>query len=190
MRSLLIVALLAGAAQADGVYIVGDFGGSSLRGERLDGRGTFRMRGGVGGVLGLWAIEVWGAADVDPGNFAVDCTEPCAAFAPLVSFETGGVDVRRELPLVYAHPPRNLRFFRPRLSAFVHGGVRYVHGDDSLVGYQGGGIGGGVGFELNVRVFAAYVDFGLDRFELEGPHDSIDGESFHIVLGERIGFSL
>jgi hypothetical protein len=195
MRALVIVAALAGTARADGAYIVGDLGATAFRGPKLDGQGAVRLRGGLGIAFGAWAVEGWFAGDVS-NLFAYDgCA--CAGdaggipFAPSVGLETYGLDLRRDLPLVYGHPPDRLRFFRPRLSAFVHGGVREVTGDDGLTGYRGAGIGGGVGFEVNVRVFAAYVDFGLDRFELTAPGSvPIDGGSFHVVLGERIGFSL
>lgn len=191
MRAVLLLALFAGPARADGVYMLGEIGSTVMAGPQIAGHGALRMRMGLGGVHGPWAIEAWTSADIDPRNLAVDCYEPCAAAVePLVSLVMGGVDVRRDLPLVVGHPTKTLRFFRPRISAFAHGGLRYVHGEDALTGYEGAGIGGGVGFEASLRVWAGYIDFGLDRFELAGPYDSLGGEAFHIVLGQRFGFSL
>jgi len=191
MRALLVLVALAGTARADGAYMLGEIGATTMHGGMLDGHGAVRLRLGGGATFDLWDVELWGSADT-LAMFDIDGCEPgCAPATPWVGLITIGADVRRDLPLIYARPPRSLQWFRPRLQAFVHGGIRSVHGDDSIGGYSGAGIGGGVGFEVAVRIFTAYVDFGLDRFRLSAPQSApIDGETFHVVLGERIGFSL
>jgi hypothetical protein len=194
MKIVLALVALGGIAHADGGYVLGEIGGTGMRGDlQARSNGAVRLRGGLGIVIDDWSFEGWGAAETTD-FFNIDgCVPACAASAPSpASLMTFGLDIRRNFTLVGGHPQRKLsKFFRPRLQMFLHGGVREARGEDGITGYAGPGLGGGAGIEINVRIFTGYIEFGGDRFVMTAPGAGpLDVQTFHIVLGERIGFSL
>ena len=198
--ALAVIAAVSGVAHADGAYVVGDGGGTVMRGDLAGYGPAIRYRAGVGLALGDWAVEGWYAGDrgdmmpfgetgcVSPPGGA--CPVGGGGFGPSTgSLTSYGVDLRRAFTLVEGHPtePRG-KWMRPRLQAFLHAGLRDARGDGGMRGLSGSGFGAGAGLDLNVRVFSVYLDLGADRYDFgDGMGNA---QTFHVVLGERIGFSM
>jgi hypothetical protein len=201
MRIALALLALSGVAHADGAYVVGDGGGTAMRGDLARYHATVRYRVGVGVTHGDWAIEGWYAADRgdlvpfeggDGGCGAEACPVSAGPVGPTGmtgALSSYGVDLRRAFTLVDGpYTTDRQRWLKPRVQLFLHGGLREARGDIGMTGLSGAGAGVGAGLDVAMRVFSAYIEMGADRFDL-GPGAS-DALTFHVVIGERIGFSM
>ena len=202
--ALAVVALGVGssAAYADGGYVLADAGGTAMRGDLSGYAPAFRYRVGAGATLGDWSLEGWyagdrgvafGGGDCMPSSPETACPVGGSAFGgsgggvgSLISY---GVDVRRAFTLVYGRPETpQQKWFRPRLQAYLRAGLREAHGSDGMTGLSGTGVGAAAGVDLNVRVGSVYLELAGDRYDFGGAMSN--AETFHVVLGERFGFSM
>ena len=164
--------------------------------------GEFRGQFGVGYVHGPWALEVSGAAYI-PGFLYIDCYgEEClAAQAPSAGLAVANLDVRRAWRVVRSWSTRKVgnarRAWRvapaiPRaigIDLVLHGGPRWVTGQDALEGYAGPGLGGGATFDLNLRIVSMYLDLGMDLTLMRGADgDLLTGKLPYIATGVRLGW--
>jgi hypothetical protein len=201
MKIALALIALSGVAHADGAYVVYDGGGAAMRGD-LDGLGpALHGRIGLGVALGDWGLEGWYGGDASiPSIYSNDtsCNAPPGSFCPdgggfssadRMTMTVTGLDLRRAFTFVEGHPSNhNLAWLRPRVQAFLHGGVRKATGDGVMTGRSGTGVGVGAGVDLVLSVFTTYVEAGVDRYDFgDGMSNA---QAFHVVLGERIGFGM
>ncbi len=161
MRSSLFVLLaLTGSASADGGYFIETVGGGVYGGDLAQfGNWDARLHLGGGYVRGPWALEASVSLFLPDQPYAPPCpTGKCLTFQePSVDLVVGNLDVRRAW-----------RILRPRFTSkigidfIVHGGPRWAVCDTPRDSYSGPGLGGGTGFEINLRAVSMFVDLGVD----------------------------
>lgn len=175
-------------AAADGVYVFESLGGASFQGDlRQYSTGSPRASIGAGYRHGVWALEVSGVWHFAEDFFAIDCysEEECAAIAaPDPEMRHLAIDVRRTWRVI--HSPVSKHF---GVDLSLHGGPRRYDGLDALDRFAGYGVGGGAQFDLNLKVFSAFVDFGTDVAVLSHPDaDTILARLPYVMVGGRLGW--
>jgi hypothetical protein len=204
--AIAIPAATAGNAAADGFYFTESFGVS-----RASNEGAQYMSEGLAVRLAAgirrrqWAVELWGGL-ANESSFAYepapqpgyDCID-CGGYGGYNSNSAGvagvGIDVKYIVPLV------------PHLEGYVRGGLSHGYGSGALDGYDGRGLGGGVGLQLKGKVSALgllwaplffvpwgpkitgalYVDNGIDFFRLNRAGNATVDAQFNTV---RFGLTL
>jgi hypothetical protein len=174
-----------------GIYAEESLGGGSYRGELARyGDGAARLRFGAGIRRGEWATELYGSF-MAPDFFYIDCySEECAyAAMPKADVISVGLDVRKRWRLLSLQRWGKPGVYeRPGVFMALHGGPRWITGDDAIRGYGGPGIGGGAAIEGDLWVIGYFVDFGLDVFRLEGPGETLHGSTPYVMFGGKIGW--
>jgi len=172
-----MMALPTGSAFADGVYVSESFGDAhaSSDGARYVAN-SLQARIALGLRRQQWALEVWGKL---PGNECFDCAGPDGGVTSI------GLDAKYILPLL------------THLEGYVFGGIAHGYGSGALAGYNGRGVGGGVGLQLKGKVSvydlctvsaALYIDNGIDLLRLNRASDgTVDVQFKTIRLGVALG---
>lgn len=185
MRSVIAgIVLWAAVAHADGGYFTESLGGASLGGDFARFPGAPRLAFGGGYVHGPWAVEL-SVAGLVPDLFFIDCYgEECAsALAPEAGMTEVNLDLRKSWRVIYSKWTNKIG-----LDFVLHGGPRFVVGEDALADYNGAGVGGGAALDLDLKVFSMFVDFSADWLVLTGPGDPYAGEVRSVSIGGRLGW--
>jgi hypothetical protein len=187
-------------AAADGYYFTEQLGSSHVSNE-----GAAQLSDGLSirAALGMrrrnWAVELWVGGHESGDTFkprgASDCIECGGNYSQSSGLFAVGADVKYLVPLL------------SHVEGYIRGGLSHGSASGTLEGYEGRGLGGGVGVQLKGKVSALgllwaplffvpfgpkitgsiYVDSGIDFFRLNRGSDATLDTQLNTL---RFGFAL